>query len=71
MEYISNTPIACTFCGAYIAQGDERDTKMRNGDILRECIWRCARCGNLARRDERVIKVPAPVKPVETKNEKK
>jgi len=66
MQYIQNCPISCPYCGAFIKEGQERQTPMRNGDLLVECVWKCGQCGMCARRDEKVIK-----KVVEKSNEQK
>lgn len=54
-QFIQNTPVKCSACGAYPVNGVE-STEIQFGKLIHECRWMCNRCGRLVRRDEEEIK---------------
>jgi hypothetical protein len=46
---VENRPIACHFCGASIHGKITEKTNPQDKQVVKECKWVCARCGNLSK----------------------
>jgi hypothetical protein len=48
-QTLSNTPIACTFCGAHVQGRVSESVDSRSKKVEKTIRWQCGRCGNLVR----------------------
>jgi radical SAM superfamily enzyme YgiQ (UPF0313 family) len=46
---VENKPIACSFCGASVHGKITEQKSYSSKEIIKECRWVCARCGNLVK----------------------
>ena len=47
--YVENRPISCQFCGANVQGRIDQKTDPRTKEVVKECRWICARCGQLSK----------------------
>jgi len=48
-QVLENKPIGCTFCGAHVQGKVSQIKNPKTKEVVNECRWICARCGNLSK----------------------
>jgi len=48
-QTVVNRPMPCSFCGATVNGKIQEKLDPRTKEVIKECHWVCARCGNVSR----------------------